>query len=213
MSEKSFLHRWSERKTISEVAKEDPADVAAPLQQHLPQPDPDAPTLDAPAELSAAELEALPPIDSLTVGSDIRAFLRPGVPKALKNAAMRKMWLLTPAIRDHKDIAVDYAWDWNTPGGVPGDGGPLDPARVAEWVRQIRGGAPATADRSTPEPASPPKSVPASEIASEIGAAEQVAPSVPTEKPAQNIKEIAQETAASDDAPLPRPRQGSARPI
>lgn len=213
MSEKSFFHRWSERKAIAEVVKEDPADVAATPPQDQPQPDPNAPTLEAPAELSPAELEALPPIDSLTVGSDIRAFLRPGVPAALKNAAMRKMWLITPAIRDHKDIAVDYAWDWNTPGGVPGDGGPMDPARVAEWVRQIRGDAPATADRSKPEITSPPITAPASEDASEIGTAEQIAPSVPTETPAQRTVETAQEPAASDDPPLPRPRQGSARPI
>jgi len=83
------------------------------------------------------ELASLPPVEALTANSDICAFLRPGIPAALKNAAMRKMWMLTPAIRDHKDIAVDYAWDWSTPGGMSGDGGALDPVRVAKMLREL----------------------------------------------------------------------------
>jgi hypothetical protein len=32
------------------------------------------------------------------------------------------MWSLDPAIRDYVGDARDYAYDWNTPGGVPGFG-------------------------------------------------------------------------------------------
>jgi hypothetical protein len=44
------------------------------------------------------------------------------VPQILRNAAMRRMWVLDPAIRDYVDPALDYAYDWNIPGGVPGNG-------------------------------------------------------------------------------------------
>ena len=32
------------------------------------------------------------------------------------------MWALDPKIRDYVGEARDYAYDWNTPGGVPGSG-------------------------------------------------------------------------------------------
>ncbi|WP_209424739.1 DUF3306 domain-containing protein [Pararhodobacter sp. SW119] len=142
MSEKPFLERWAARKSDARdaAAAADDAEAAGSPgpQSREPAQDPAAPTAPAPAQpISEDELAALPPVDTLTVGSDIKAFLRPGVPAPLKNAALRRMWMLTPAIRDHSDIAVDYAWDWNTPGGVPGDGGTLDPERVAQWVRDI----------------------------------------------------------------------------
>jgi hypothetical protein len=100
--------------------------------------EPPAPVASTPASLSEKELAALPPVETLTADSDICAFLRPDIPAALRNAAMRKMWMLTPAIRDHKDIAVDYAWDWNSPGAVSGDGGDaLNLMRVAKTLREL----------------------------------------------------------------------------
>ncbi|TCR66333.1 hypothetical protein EV560_104213 [Bosea sp. BK604] len=33
---------------------------------------------------------------------------------------MRRMWLIDPAIRDFVSAALDYAHDYNTPGGAPG---------------------------------------------------------------------------------------------
>jgi hypothetical protein len=60
----------------------------------------------------------LPPIESLTAESDFGQFLRPGVPTLLRNAALRRMWSLDPAIRDYIG-PVDYQWDFNTPGGLP----------------------------------------------------------------------------------------------
>ena len=100
----------------------------------MPRPE-DVPS--AAPELTEDELAALPAIDDLTPQSDIRVFMRAGVPKSLRNAALRKMWLITPAIRDHVDPAVDYAWDWNTPGGVPGDGIAPSPERAAQMLRDL----------------------------------------------------------------------------
>jgi len=163
MTDKPFVERWAARKAATREqaraeppASEDPVEAAA----ETPAPPPAAP-------ISDEDLAALPSVDTLIEGSDIKAFLRPGVPAALKNAALRKMWLATPAIRDHKDIAVDYAWDWNTPGGVPGDGGPLNPERVAQWVRELAGKAapdarpsesPAKAEKAETAPAQGRKS-------------------------------------------------------
>lgn len=112
--EDGFLGRWSRLKR----AAEQPEPVAAPD----PGPEPQPPIDPEPAPLTDEELAALPRIEDLAEGSGIRAFLRAGVPRDLRNAALRRIWMLTPAVRDYRDPAVDYAWDWNTPGGVPGDG-------------------------------------------------------------------------------------------
>jgi hypothetical protein len=127
---KSFLARWSERK------------------HEAKQPDRDAPVADADvpsepvAEGDAAQefdLSSLPKLDDLTATTDITAFLRKGVPEHLRNAALRKSWALDPAIRNYVNPALDYAYDWNTPGGVPGSseiGAGMDVARL---VSQIMG--------------------------------------------------------------------------
>lgn len=141
-----FLGRWSrvKRTSVRSAPEFEPAPAPAPA------PDPetsadldpkaaDAPQArdDAPVTLSEEELAALPRIEDLVPGSDIRPFLRLGVPRDLRNAAMRKIWMLTPGIRDYKDPAVDYAWDWNTPGGVPGDGVAPTPERAAEMLKSL----------------------------------------------------------------------------
>ncbi len=121
-----FLERWSQRKGTEAQTREEP-DKAATAPEAEPEPDP-------PPALNEEELAALPRIEDLTPESSLAPFLRAGVPSSLKNAAMRRMWLLTPAIRDHNDCAVDYHWDWNTPGGVPGAGGRLEPQAVKKML-------------------------------------------------------------------------------
>ena len=66
--------------------------------------------------------------------------LRKGVPEHLRNAALRKSWALDPAIRNYVNPALDYAYDWNTPGGVPGSGELDAGTDVARMVLQIMGG-------------------------------------------------------------------------
>jgi hypothetical protein len=135
MSE-GFLSRWSKRK--QEAVREE---VRAPGEGG-----PDVaearlvPELQAEAELSAIEpapetvdpdaitpeeLASLPPIEEVSDPEGFAPFLRKGVPLLLRNAAMRRMWLLDPGIRDYVDPALDYAYNWNIPGGVPGNG-PLE---------------------------------------------------------------------------------------
>ena len=114
MSEENegFLSRWSRRKR-------------AVLEGRAPEePAPPAP-LEAQPEALPAEPEddfdpaSLPPIESLTIESDFKAFLHRKVPLELRSAALRRAWSLDPAIRDFIGPA-DYAWDFNAPDGVPG---------------------------------------------------------------------------------------------
>jgi hypothetical protein len=128
---KSFLARWSQRKHGAK------------------QPDHDAPTAnsDVPsgpvAESDVAQefdLSSLPKLEDLTATTDITAFLRKGVPEHLRNAALRKSWALDPAIRNYVNPALDYAYDWNTPGGVPGGSEIGSGMDVARLVSQIMGG-------------------------------------------------------------------------
>lgn len=128
---KGFLARWSQRKHEAKQPDRDapPADTdvaAEPVAQG-----------DAAPEF---DLSSLPKLEDLTATTDITAFLRKGVPEHLRNAALRKSWALDPAIRNYVNPALDYAYDWNTPGGVPGSseiGAGMDIARL---VSQIMGG-------------------------------------------------------------------------
>jgi len=137
---KNFLARWSQRK------------------HEAKQPDHDAPIAnsDAPsgpvAESDVAQefdLSSLPKLEDMTATTDITAFLRKGVPEHLRNAALRKSWALDPAIRNYVNPALDYAYDWNTPGGVPGSSEIGTGMDVARLVSQIMGGG------STVEPVVP----------------------------------------------------------
>ena len=85
------------------------------------------------------DLSSLPKLEELTGSTDITAFLRKGVPEHLRNAALRKSWALDPAIRNYVNPALEYAYDWNTPGGVPGGGELGAGVDVARLVSQIMG--------------------------------------------------------------------------
>ena len=119
-----FLSRWSRRKRD---AVEQPLAEAAPDAPLAEGTLPEAPAEDQPPpartacpipEVPEIDPASLPPVESLTIESDFAQFLRPGVPTLLRNAALRRMWSLDPAIRDYIG-PVDYQWDFNTPGGLP----------------------------------------------------------------------------------------------
>jgi hypothetical protein len=138
MSE-DFLSRWSRRKGDARRAglqrrpAESPDDSAGARAGADAAPVADPKDAAAPeAELADEEIAKLPSLDELTADSDISVFLRKGVPERLRNAALRRMWSLDPKIRDFVSEAREYAYDWNTPGGVPGFGGPLPPAEVLQ---------------------------------------------------------------------------------
>jgi hypothetical protein len=139
MSEpENFLSRWArlKREAVEEgeapdaatpetTAKESRADVSAAEAAAAPEP--------------AFDISKLPPIESITATTDIRAFLAPGVPPDLARAALRRAWVADPAIRDFVGIAENQ-WDFNDPNAIPGFGplGPLDDVR--RLVAQVFGG-------------------------------------------------------------------------
>jgi hypothetical protein len=149
--DKGFLARWSQRK------------------QQAKRPDREAPVAEAdtppgPAAEGDAEPEfdpsSLPKLEDVTETTDITAFLRKGVPEHLRNAALRKSWALDPAIRNYVSPALEYAYDWNTPGGVPGSSEIGAGVDVARLVSQIMGGGESThvASASAAEPGKEPAS-------------------------------------------------------
>src|SRR5712675_916552 len=128
--DKGFLARWSQRKRQAK-----PPDRETPLADAKVPP---APSAEGDAE-PEFDLSSLPKLEDVTQSTDITAFLRKGVPEQLRNAALRKSWALDPAIRNYVNPALEYAYDWNTPGGVPGSseiGAGMDVARL---VSQIMG--------------------------------------------------------------------------
>lgn len=145
MSE-TFLSRWSRRK--QEVRTSEPApEGAVPAGDAASEPEAQTAVADgrgeeptAPAELSADEIAALPSLEDLTPETDISVFLRKGVPESLRNAALRRMWVLDPKIRDFVCEAREYAYDWNTPGGVPGSGPLPTTEEVLRMAARIVGG-------------------------------------------------------------------------
>ncbi|WP_213686104.1 DUF3306 domain-containing protein [Roseicyclus sp.] len=200
-----FLGRWSRAKRNAAKSQPEPEVTPEPPVETSAEPAP-APE---PELLSQEELDALPRIEDLTEGSDIRTFLRAGVPRQLRNAAMRRMWMLTPGIRDYSDPAVDYAWDWNTPGGVPGDGIGPSPENAAKMLKQLFKPQDDDADETAPQKDSATPQV----TSAPPDAEEQASPA--SEADAAAAHEIAQ-TAPDDPSPAPdtapRRRHGSALP-
>jgi hypothetical protein len=129
--DRNFLSRWSQRKR--EAAKEAQQQSVAPVDE---TPVPAAP------EEEDFDLSLLPSLEDMTPSTDLTLFFKKGVPEALRNAALRKMWALDPAIRDYRSEALDYAYDWNAPGGVPGGGDLPEGFDSSEMVARIFGDTP-----------------------------------------------------------------------
>jgi len=140
-----FLSRWAR---LKREAAETP-DAAAPAAEGQEPKEakesrdaaPAAEAIVSPAPDVEFDLSTLPPIETITATTDIRAFLAPGVPTELKRAALRRAWVADPAIRDFVGIAENQ-WDFNDPNAIPGFGslGPLDDVRrlVAQVLGEVR---------------------------------------------------------------------------
>jgi hypothetical protein len=203
-----FLSRWSRRKR--EIAAEEAAAAAAiaPVPESTGNP--------APAEPEEEfDLSLLPDVETLTVESDITLFLKKGVPEALKNAALRKMWSADPAIRDYIG-PVDYQWDFNDPAGVPGFGPLGSDVDVEALLKQVVG-----EPKKRPEMAGPDENIPEPEQVSSTKVEDGILPQpdrqVEEEASASEIREISasNEGAQAEEVPVaPAPRRhGGALPL
>jgi hypothetical protein len=228
VSEEGFLSRWSRRKRAAEAGRpveEAEAPAAAPAAPAAaPVGSPQAAPPVAPPEEPEFDQASLPPIESLTIESDITAFLRKGVPDSLKRAALRRAWSLDPAIRDFVGPA-DYAWDFNAPDGVPGFALELQ-GDVKELLAQVFRAAeeepakepPAEAEAAAPPPDKPEDapgqalaSLPPGAVAPAMIPPAMVPPDVPP--PAEGAPAEAPAPAeAAEDPPPPRRRHGGALP-
>ena len=119
-----FLARWSRRKrdddSSLEAALEEAIAAAAARGTH-----PADPAMPTPPEPLAVNPTALPPVESITAASDIRAFLAPGVPAELAQAALRRAWGTDPEVRDFVETAQNQP-DLAVPTALPGTLGPSD---------------------------------------------------------------------------------------
>jgi hypothetical protein len=209
-----LLARWSRRKRAarSGIARGPKEETSAA----------DAPAADAAADrpLVAAgpavePVEPLPSLDDIAADGDLRAFLREGVPTALKNAAMRKMWSLDPAIRDHVGLA-EYAWDFNQPGAMRGFG-PLEAGKsVADFLSTAGREMPSQPEETATEASAPPPEHPTG-IAPEEASTGPARPTAIPEAPRQPTEvAVAPGSAEAADhaesAPASRPRHGGALP-
>ena len=154
-----FLARWSRLKQAErdKAARDEPA-PQAPAASPEPPVDP---------------VEELPALDSLTKDSDFRAFMRPGVPEALRNQALRKLWASDP-VYANLDGLLEYGEDFAAPFRMAG---------VVATVYRVLEGMPEPqkpAERSAEAEAATPAPVAAS--------AESAADEIPVVEPAAPIE-------------------------
>jgi hypothetical protein len=205
--DQGFLERWSKRKRAARAA-EVPAVAAAERAEEPP-----AEPLEAEAAAPEIDPADLPAIESIKTGADIQAFLQKGVPKALRQAALRRLWSADPTIREFREVA-DYDWDFNAPGYgalLPGD----DPKAVAEKLfaamRRARAvteqPAAAAEPRATSAALEPAIAEPATPDEAPPTTAAEPEPSRPNEAP-----EAAAANPAAATSPRRRRRHGAATP-
>jgi hypothetical protein len=228
MSSDGFLPRWSRRKQEVREA-ERPQRTEPPQPPEREQPSEAAPpdqnlSATASGELSPEEIAKLPALDELTAEMDLSLFLRKGVPEALRKAALRRMWSLDPKIRDYVSEAREYAYDWNTPGGVPGSGvlPPSDEiARMAarivsggEYGEQTRVAIPSQDRDHASSPAHSETPAPSDQDVPSRNEAVTAPSSAPTEKH-QASETAAQPSPAQEAASIAPPsrRHGGAMPL
>lgn len=125
-----FLTRWSRRKR--DLAARAAQPPAVPAQEAV-----DAPPDERPRDPETGEpideefVRTLPSVADIKPGDDLSMFMRKGVPESLRREALRVMWTTDPVIRDYVSPALDYAYDYNAPGGAPGYG-PLSESDIAQ---------------------------------------------------------------------------------
>jgi hypothetical protein len=87
---------------------------------------------------SRFDLAALPSLDSIDAQTDITVFLRGDVPAESRRAALRRAWVMDPAIRDFRGLQ-ENSWDFTGASNVPGFGELGPEVDVAQMVARILG--------------------------------------------------------------------------
>jgi hypothetical protein len=201
-----FLSRWSrlKRDTVEAENTSAPPDETAADEHHQNADDAKTSSIasgvnedaTAPAPPSI-DLSKLPPIESITAATDIRAFLAPGVPLELSRAALRRAWVADPNIRTFIGIAENQ-WDFTAPETIPGFGSLTAVDNVRQLVADVFGDISQHADAE--------RTVPSDRIA--------VDDAQPVDEPEESARrEIAEEapSAARKDEPAPTSVAGASK--
>jgi len=138
--QEGFLTRWSRLKREADEAAPDAPAAVGDASAPMPPTETDDPAAAEPKKAAEpiVDLKSLPPLESITAGSDIRAFLAPGIPAQLTRAALRRAWIADPAIRDFVGLS-ENAWDFNAPDAVPGFGPLLPSPGVRQMIADAMG--------------------------------------------------------------------------
>jgi hypothetical protein len=189
MSEpENFIARWSRRKreAADEAETTTPAAASGVPDESTHTDERGLASGVAPARSGASEPASefdwtkLPPVETITAESDIRAFLQAGVPPELTRAALRRAWAADPKIRDFVGLA-DYDWDFNTPGAIAGFG-PLEMSdEVRRQIVQMIGSSltEGELDQAAPTPEDAPREPSPIETSIELAS---TTPATPTEE-------------------------------
>jgi hypothetical protein len=191
-ADESFLARWARRKRgaarkAHTGPKKTGCDAAPEVAASLP-PEETQLLLD-PA--------SLPPIDSIGAGSDIRPFLSASMPADLTRAALRRAWLVDPAIRDFVGLS-ENSWDFNALGGVPGFG-----SLTAEDARRL------LARVMGEKEASDPAHLAASRLSDDQAAVPAAEPGQPTPGSVADQMKLARDTDVDHGKSIPRAPKSS----
>jgi hypothetical protein len=131
----NFIARWSRKKRAAAQESEQESETQQAAEPAASASKPAQAPQIAPATEQGAEpafdVASLPPLDSITAETDIRAFLAPGVPAELTRAALRRAWAADPNIRDFVGLS-ENAWDFNDPGAITGFG----PLKMTDELRR-----------------------------------------------------------------------------
>jgi len=217
-----FLGRWSRRKAQARTRPESETDGGeASAAKGAPEGRADL-QADLKKDEEVFDLTKLPSLEEITGQTNLSDFMRKEVPAALRNAALKKAWALDPAIRDYVNPAMEYAYDWNTPGGVPGNG-PIDTA--IETLREMVASAQSTPTAHTLDERDSTEAPARSEESGVTHVAEEPTPvrlseirdeekapseTMGSESAAQSVPEI--RTIPVEEAQKPRRRHGGAAP-
>src|SRR5690606_32839286 len=96
--EEGFLARWSRRKRAAESDTRDETNAAETPKVETTAPPAAGDESEVGAAEAAVDPASLPPIESIGPESDIREYLKTGVPAELTRAALRRAWSADPAI-------------------------------------------------------------------------------------------------------------------
>jgi hypothetical protein len=160
---RDFLARWSRLKRKAQAEPQEAGPRTGTARPGIAEAEPQAPRPGAPP--AAKPVEDLPRIETLGKDSDYTPFMRAGVPDALRNEALRKLWQSDPVFAN-LDGLVDYAEDFGVGFAVGGT--------VATAYRVLQGMADPP-DQKEPERAAEPSSAPLTSTADPAPAAPEVA--------------------------------------